>query len=57
MMVEFDARFPGYGLAQHKGYCTAEHIEAVQRLGPSPIHRRSFSPVAMAAQLKLLLVD
>jgi ribonuclease HII len=57
MMVEFDARFPGYGLAQHKGYCTAEHIEAVQRLGPSPIHRRSFSPVAMAAQLKLLLAD
>ncbi len=57
MMVEFDARFPGYGLAQHKGYCTAEHIEAVQRLGPSPIHRRSFSPVAMAAQMKLLLAD
>ncbi|MFZ0658122.1 MAG: ribonuclease HII [Candidatus Binataceae bacterium] len=57
MMVEFDARFPGYGLAQHKGYCTAEHIEAVRRLGPSPIHRRSFSPVAMAAQMKLLLAD
>ncbi|MGC1676393.1 MAG: ribonuclease HII [Candidatus Binataceae bacterium] len=57
MMVEFDARFPGYGLAQHKGYCTAEHLEAVQRLGPSPIHRRSFSPVAMAAQMKLLFAD
>ncbi|MHB8384432.1 MAG: ribonuclease HII [Candidatus Binataceae bacterium] len=54
MMVEFDARFPGYGLAQHKGYCTADHIEAVRRLGPSPIHRRSFSPVAMASQMKLL---
>ncbi|HUY38125.1 MAG TPA: ribonuclease HII [Candidatus Binataceae bacterium] len=57
MMVELDARFPGYGLAQHKGYCTAEHIEAVRRLGPSPIHRRSFAPVAMAAQMQLLLAD
>lgn len=57
MMLEFDARFPGYGLAQHKGYCTAEHLEAVRRLGPSPIHRRSFSPVAMAAQMKLRFAD
>jgi ribonuclease HII len=53
MMLEYDARFPGYRLAQHKGYCTAEHLEALQRLGPSPIHRRSFAPVAMAAQMQL----
>ncbi|HUY26920.1 MAG TPA: ribonuclease HII [Candidatus Binataceae bacterium] len=53
MMLEYDARFPGYGLAQHKGYCTADHLAAMNRLGPSPIHRRSFAPVAMAAQLKL----
>jgi ribonuclease HII len=53
MMQYYDARFPGYGFAQHKGYCTAEHIAAVERLGPSPIHRRSFAPVAAAQQLKL----
>jgi len=46
MMVEFDAVFPGYGLAQHKGYCSAEHMEALRRLGPTPLHRKSFQPVA-----------
>ena len=46
MMVEFDAVFPGYGLARHKGYCSAEHMEALRRLGPTPLHRRSFQPVA-----------
>jgi ribonuclease HII len=53
MMVEFDAQFPGYGFAQHKGYCTAEHFAALDRLGPSPIHRRSFAPVWNASQRKL----
>jgi ribonuclease HII len=53
MMHQLDALYPGYGLAQHKGYCTAEHLEALNHLGPSPIHRRSFAPVAIAAQLKL----
>ncbi len=57
MMLEYDARFPGYRLAQHKGYCTAEHLEALHRLGPSPIHRRSFAPVAMAAQMKLGIAE
>lgn len=42
IMVSLDALCPGYGLAQHKGYPTAAHREAVRRLGPSPIHRRSF---------------
>ncbi len=42
VMVEYDRRYPGYGFAEHKGYATAEHIEALRRLGPSPIHRRSF---------------
>ena len=37
---------PGYGFAQHKGYGTPMHIEALRRLGPSPIHRRSFAPCA-----------
>jgi ribonuclease HII len=45
LMVELDARYPGYGLAQHKGYPTPNHLDAVRRLGPSPIHRRSFMPV------------
>jgi ribonuclease HII len=46
MLVELDALYPGYGLARHKGYCVAEHLEALRRLGPTPLHRKSFSPVA-----------
>ncbi|MHB0885270.1 MAG: ribonuclease HII [Bacillota bacterium] len=42
VMVEYDHRYPGYGFAEHKGYATAEHVDALRRLGPSPIHRRSF---------------
>ena len=45
-LVELDLEFPGYGLARHKGYCCPEHFEALARLGPTPLHRRSFSPVA-----------
>jgi ribonuclease HII len=45
-MVALDARYPGYGLARHKGYPTREHLDALARLGPSPVHRRSFAPVA-----------
>jgi len=44
-MVELDARYPGYGLARHKGYPTKQHMEALQQLGVSEIHRRSFGPV------------
>ena len=40
-----DGQHPGYGLADHKGYPTAAHIAALRRLGPSPVHRRSFAPV------------
>lgn len=46
LLVELDAVFPGYGLARHKGYCSAEHMEALARLGPTPLHRKSFAPVA-----------
>jgi ribonuclease HII len=49
LMCRFDARFPGYGFAEHKGYATAEHLLALRRLGPSPVHRRSFTPVAQLA--------
>lgn len=44
-MCELDQRYPGYGFAAHKGYGTAEHLAALRRLGPTPIHRRSFAPV------------
>lgn len=44
-MVTLDQRYPGYGLARHKGYGTPEHLAALRRLGPAPIHRRSFRPV------------
>lgn len=45
LMVEFDERYPGYGLAQHKGYPVRSHVLAIQKLGVLPIHRRSFRPV------------
>lgn len=45
-MEELDGHYPGYGLAAHKGYGTPEHLEALRRLGPCRIHRRSFAPVA-----------
>ena len=45
LMIEFDRIYPGYGLAQHKGYGTKKHIACLHRLGPSLIHRRSFRPV------------
>jgi len=44
-MTEADAAYPGYGFAEHKGYGTAAHLDALGRLGPSPLHRRSFAPV------------
>ena len=44
-MLELDQRYPGYGLAKHKGYPTAMHLEALARLGVTPLHRRSFAPV------------
>jgi ribonuclease HII len=53
MLVDLDAVHPGYGFAQHKGYCTSEHMQMLNKLGPSPIHRRSFWPVAASAQRPL----
>jgi ribonuclease HII len=45
MMCEWDAVFPEYGLASHKGYSTPKHLAALQEFGPSPLHRQSFAPV------------
>jgi ribonuclease HII len=46
LLVDLDRDYPGYGLARHKGYCSAEHLEALMRLGPTPLHRKSYRPVA-----------
>lgn len=50
MMVAADANFPGYGFAQHKGYGVKAHAEALASLGPCPLHRASFKPVAAILQ-------
>jgi len=44
-MIRVDRRYPDYGFRQHKGYATAAHLEALARLGPCPLHRRSFRGV------------
>lgn len=44
-MVVLDAQYPGYGLAQHKGYPSKAHLAALEALGVSPLHRRTFGPV------------
>ena len=43
-MIELDQVYPNYGLASHKGYATRFHLQALKKLGPSPIHRMSFGP-------------
>ena len=48
MLRELDKLYPLYGFAQHKGYGTPEHLAALDRHGPCPIHRRSFSPVVQS---------
>lgn len=44
-MCEFDNLYPGYDFFSHKGYGTKKHLEAIKRLGPSALHRKSFEPV------------
>lgn len=46
LLVELDVTYPHYGFARNKGYGTADHLAALDRYGPCPIHRRSFAPVA-----------
>lgn len=50
LMRRLDGQYPGYGFAQHMGYPTASHVEALNVLGPSPVHRHSFAPVAAATR-------
>ena len=49
VMTELDNQYPEWGFARHKGYPTAEHRKLLQELGPTPIHRRSYAPVAQKA--------
>ena len=46
MLIELDRSYPEYGFARHKGYATPEHLAALRQLGPCPVHRRFFAPVA-----------
>jgi ribonuclease HII len=48
MLVELDRSYPEYGFARHKGYATPEHLAALRQLGPCPVHRRFFAPVAQS---------
>jgi ribonuclease HII len=48
LMIDYDAQHPGYGWASNKGYGCPAHKQALQRLGPTPLHRKSFAPVAQA---------
>jgi ribonuclease HII len=50
-MVEMHAKFPVYGFAQHKGYGTAQHLEAIRMHGPCELHRKSFAPIAQYSLL------
>lgn len=50
-LCALDAQYPGYGLARHKGYGTPDHLAALHRLGPSPVHRMSFAPCAQSRLL------
>ena len=46
IMIELDQKYPGYGLAGHKGYITKSHTDAIKELGVLPIHRKTFSNIA-----------
>lgn len=51
IMTLADRQYPGYGFARHKGYATAQHLGSLAKIGPCPIHRRSFSPLRQARLL------
>ncbi len=55
LMTELCAQYPGYAFSKHKGYSTPEHFEALARLGPCAIHRKSFKPVQDALKTQLQL--
>lgn len=56
-MKKMDIKYPNYGFARHKGYCTKEHIEALEKYGPCKIHRKTFAPVNKYFSKQLTLDD
>lgn len=52
IMIKADRQYPGYGFASNKGYGSKAHMEAIRKLGPSPIHRMSFAPMKNDRQLR-----
>ena len=54
LMARAERSYPGYSFASNKGYASAAHMAALRRLGPCPIHRRSFSPVSALSQGELM---
>ncbi|WP_375233091.1 MULTISPECIES: ribonuclease HII, partial [Pseudomonas syringae group] len=55
-MAALELIYPGYGIGGHKGYPTPVHLEALARLGPTPIHRRSFGPVRAAHEARAAIM-
>lgn len=53
LMEEYDRIYPQYGFAKHKGYGTAEHVAAIRKYGPCPIHRKTFEPIASILKEKM----
>jgi len=57
MMQRLDGCYPGFQFADHKGYSTPAHLAALRRQEPSPLHRKSFSPVKVAFELNVVVTD
>jgi ribonuclease HII len=57
MMQKLDVCYPGFKFADHKGYSTPEHLAALRSKEPSPLHRRSFSPVKVAFDMNVVVTD
>jgi ribonuclease HII len=57
MMQKLDACYPGFKFAEHKGYSTPSHLQALRSREPSPLHRKSFSPVKVAFEMNVVVTD
>jgi ribonuclease HII len=57
LMRDLDHRYPGFSLSGHKGYPTPSHVAALNALGPSPLHRRSFAPVRVGATFHAVALE
>ena len=56
-MAKMDVKYPNYGFKRHKGYCTKQHVEALEKFGPCKIHRKTFSPVSKYFSKQLSIFD